>query len=105
MKLFICQESGGFMERKDCYYLGLDMVTSSLGWALTNLKYELLLCGCNICVFVNLKTFLSKKDLQHLYEFANYQKMYLVLMESCEREKIDGEKTFIIDKDECIIEI
>lgn len=72
---------------------------------MTNLKYELLLCGCNICVFVNLKTFLSKKDLQHLYEFANYQKMYLVLMKSYEREKIDGEKTFIIDEDECIIEI
>lgn len=63
------------------------------------------ICGCNICVFVNLKTFLSKKDLQHLYEFVNYQKIHLVLLESCEREKIEGEKTFIIDQDECIIEI
>lgn len=63
------------------------------------------ICRCSICVFVNLKSFLSKKDLQHLYEFANYQKMHLVLMESCERERIEGEKTFIIDQDECIIEI
>lgn len=30
------------MENKDSYYLGLDMGTSSLGWALTNLYYELL---------------------------------------------------------------
>lgn len=63
------------------------------------------ICGCNICVFVNLKSFLSKEDLQQLYEFANYQKIHLVLVESCEREKIEKEKTFIIDKDECIIEI
>lgn len=63
------------------------------------------ICRYNICVFVNLKTFLSAKELKDLYEFANYQKMHLVLLESCEREKVEGEKTFIIDKDECIIEI
>lgn len=42
MKCIICQERGTFMENKDSYYLGLDMGTSSLGWALTNSNYELL---------------------------------------------------------------
>lgn len=42
MKYVICQERRRGMGNIDNYYLGLDMGTSSLGWALTNLNYELL---------------------------------------------------------------
>lgn len=63
------------------------------------------ICGCNICVFLNLKSFLSREELKQLYDFVNYQKIYLVLLEACEGERIECEKTFIIDRDECIIEV
>ena len=63
------------------------------------------ICGCNICVFVHLKSYLNREELKQLYDFVNYQKIHLVLLEPSERERLEGEKIFIIDQDECIIEI
>lgn len=61
------------------------------------------LCRTDIYFFVNLKSFLCKAEIEKLYEFAFYQKIVLVLLESEQREKIYGEKSCILDKDKCII--
>lgn len=55
-------------------------------------------------VFVNLKNFLSKQDLEKLYNFINYNKFNMLLMENyINKNKIDCEKFLIIDDDMCII--
>ncbi len=63
------------------------------------------LCNIRVVVFVNLKTYLPADDIASLYEFAFYEKIHLILLENIQKNKIDGEKIFILDKDRCIIEM
>lgn len=63
------------------------------------------ICHINIFVFIGLKHYLTKEDIQQLYEFVFYEKIYLLLIESNQYETISNEKIFIIDKDLCIIDI
>ena len=57
----------------------------------------------NTIVFVNLKSYLDEEDLRALYNFANYKKIHLLLVESVERDLLETEKRLIIDKDLCQI--
>ena len=56
-----------------------------------------------ILFLVNIKSYLSKEEVLELYKMARYHKVHLVLLESIEREIIDFEQLFIIDKDLCLI--
>ena len=57
----------------------------------------------NIFVFLNLKLFLTKEELEALYYECFNRKVYLILIETIFQEKLPKEKVCIIDKDQCII--
>lgn len=61
-------------------------------------------CGINVFVTVNLKQYLTEKQLIELYKLSKYSKIQLVLIEfNMYNKKIEGEKIYILDKDDCII--
>lgn len=62
------------------------------------------LCGISLFCFVNLKSYLNKEEMMDLYKNAEYNKVRILLIESCESEIIDSEHVTIIDKDRCLIE-
>lgn len=57
----------------------------------------------DIIVFLNLKLFLSKEDLEKLYEECFQRKVCLILLEASFQERNLCERGCIIDKDNCII--
>lgn len=63
------------------------------------------LCGCQMFILLNFTMYLSREELKSLYEFAAYQKIYLLLIEYFMPQLINGEKGCIIDEDGCIINI
>lgn len=88
------------------YSFQIDTKANNLLESLTNyLRILNQLCHINIFCFVNLKTFLSDVEMMQLYEFAFYQKIYLILLENTQKNTLKGEKTCIVDTDQCIINI
>lgn len=69
------------------------------------MKLRKSLCSISYFIFVNLKNYLSEEDLVLLYEAANYEKIHLILLESSQRDIINGERTLIIDKDLCLVNL
>ena len=61
------------------------------------------ICNIDIYFFVNLKCFLSEKEIFDLYEFAFYEKLKIVLFESIQSKTMDDENVWILDQDLCII--
>lgn len=61
------------------------------------------LCGINVIILVNIKTFLDKEQLLELYKMACYNKINLLLIESEQRQMLENEKYYVIDKDNCLI--
>ena len=57
----------------------------------------------DIFVFLNLKLFLAKDELEVLYTECFNRKVCLILIEASLQEKMQYEKGCIIDKDKCII--
>ncbi len=57
----------------------------------------------DIIVFLNLKLFLAKEELEKLYEECFQRKVCLILLEASFQERMLCEKGCIIDKDSCII--
>lgn len=66
-------------------------------------KIHSLLCRTKLLVFVNLKMYLSENEIFALYETAFYYKIYLLLVESVQRNRLEGEQYHIIDADFCEI--
>lgn len=62
-------------------------------------------CNIHIILFVNLKLYLTKSELEELYKCAFYEKISLLLLENSLKEKIESESICILDKDLCIIEV
>lgn len=60
-------------------------------------------CKIELFFFVNLKAFLTAKEMQSLYKTANYKKIQLFLIETAEQEPLDGEKITVFDNDLCRI--
>ena len=58
-----------------------------------------------VFIFVNLKCFLSKDELEQLYLFASYGKHKLLLIEGVSSDTISSEKIRIIDVDLCEIDL
>ena len=63
------------------------------------------LCRVEVIVCVNLKSYLSEVELRQLYETVFYEKIALVLLENVQREKVEGERIGIMDRDRCIINL
>lgn len=59
-----------------------------------------------IFIFVNIASFLTKAELEYLYEQASYKKYHLLLLDvqnvNVNEKK---ERTIIVDKDYCVIEV
>lgn len=62
------------------------------------------LCSYKLFILLNFSLYLTTNELQELYKFASYQKVYLLLVEYIMPLKLVNEKGYIIDKDSCIIE-
>ena len=64
------------------------------------------LMGVRLFVFVHLLSYLSAYEMEKLYEYLQYQKIYSLLVESCQPENIDWySRVVIIDKDICEISL
>ena len=61
------------------------------------------LMGVRLICFVNIKSYLSEKQIRQLYQMVFYCKAHLLLIENYEKDKLEDEKIFIIDKDRCLI--
>jgi CRISPR-associated protein Csn2 len=63
---------------------------------------------CKILMFCNLKSYFSKIEMQEIYKYSKYKKMYLLLFESkCSEEIFQYEKKIIIDEnyDDFLIQV
>lgn len=60
-------------------------------------------CNVKLIVFINIKTFISNNNLIKLYEFWNYNKINVLLMEGNSNSLGELENTWIIDKDQCVL--
>mgnify|MGYP005781641945 CR=1 FL=1 len=56
-----------------------------------------------LVIFLNLKAFLDKEEMDNLIKICFYNKVTILLIESDERYSLDNEKMFIIDKDRCLV--
>jgi CRISPR type II-A-associated protein Csn2 len=57
-----------------------------------------------IFTIMNLKQYFDETEIQGLYEFTFYEKIYLLVLESKYTECSKNEKCLIMDRDLCIIE-
>lgn len=56
-----------------------------------------------IFIFLNLKSFLTDREIGELYQECFYQKVHLILIEAFFHERREEEKICIVDKDLCVI--
>ncbi len=63
------------------------------------------ICDVTVIFTVNLKLYLSETEMNQLCEFAIYEKVYLVDIGNVNQYSLQKEKTWIIDKDRCIIDL
>lgn len=56
-------------------------------------------------IALNLKQFFSEEDLHQLYEFVEYEKVHLFILEGYHSKPLPKERSWIVDKDLCIIEL
>lgn len=54
-------------------------------------------------VFVNLKTYLTAKEIEAFYRDLFYKKICVLLLENQESEPLECEKTYVIDQDLCLV--
>lgn len=58
-----------------------------------------------LLVLVNIKDFLNEEKMSELYKCVTYYKVNLLLIEAVQRNIIEEERIFIIDRDKCLIQI
>lgn len=62
------------------------------------------ICNIHVIWILNVKQFLTVEEVQQLYEFCFYEKIYLINLEGQKNYNLEQEKCVIIDKDLCIID-
>lgn len=88
-----------------CYDVKLEIAGESFLDKIVNyMKILHQLCGKELVVFLNLKQYLSKKEMQLLYQFAFYEKIYVMIIEGSASALGENEIGLIYDPDLCIIE-
>lgn len=63
------------------------------------------ICNINVVFILNVKQFLTIEEVQQLYEFCFYEKIYIINLEGQKNYNLEQEKCVIIDKDLCIIDV
>lgn len=86
-----------FQVRIDEDYITLQEKLTSL------LRVSAELLNLKLLIFVNLKAYLTEKELYELYHMAGYLKINLLMIESHEGCVLPQEKYYIVDKDRCLI--
>lgn len=69
------------------------------------IKIAGLLCNIKVVVFINLKAYLDELQLIELYKVAFYYKINMCLIEDSQKNQLDSEKHYILDEDDCLIEL
>ncbi|MCH5272785.1 MAG: type II-A CRISPR-associated protein Csn2 [Lachnospiraceae bacterium] len=69
------------------------------------IKVLSMLCNLKLLVLVNIKSYLSNEQLSELYKTAFYYKINVLLIESTQKERLEGEKQYILDHSDCLIEL
>ena len=63
------------------------------------------ICGIRVVWMLNLKQFFSQEQIQQLYEFCFYEKIYLINLEGQKNYLLEQETGIIVDKDLCLIDL
>lgn len=88
------------------YNIQMDTNSESLLEEIINyIKAMHRICEIDKYVFIDLKSYLMEDELQELYEFCFYEKVYLIIIESIHTQQYKSEKCWIIDKDLCTIDL
>lgn len=77
--------------------------TTLLEKVLNYIQLEKLLCNTKLIIFMNLRSYFSDDQIIEVYKTANYNKIYILLIETQKRCCIKGERYCIIDSDKCLI--
>lgn len=64
-----------------------------------------MLCAIRVVILVNIKSYLDEDQLKELYQQAFYYKIYILAIESSQREILEWEKHYILDRMDCLIEL
>lgn len=65
-----------------------------------------MLLGVRCFVFINLLSFLTEYEVEKLYEYAQYNKIHILLLESRQPDKLENfTEIIVVDKDACVIEL
>ncbi|MBR4731837.1 MAG: type II-A CRISPR-associated protein Csn2 [Lachnospiraceae bacterium] len=89
-----------------CYGVEIERDQASLIEKIADyLRAMHLVCRIDLFVFVNLRQYLLDDELKHLYEFAAYEKIHILLIEGCYPKTIFNESIWIYDRDLCMIHI
>ncbi|MBO4980283.1 MAG: type II-A CRISPR-associated protein Csn2 [Lachnospiraceae bacterium] len=68
------------------------------------IKVLSLLSNIKMLILVSIKDYFDKEQLLELYKMAFYYKVNLLLVEAVQRDRLEGEKNYILDQDNCLIE-
>lgn len=63
------------------------------------------ICGVNILITMNIKSFISSHEMKLIYEALTYEKIFMIDFENQQKPLEINEKGWIIDRDCCIIEM
>lgn len=68
-------------------------------------KMSHVVCNINLFIFVNLKSYITEEQYQLLYDTLKYEEVYILNICNSHEFSNTNEKSYIIDKDLCIIEM
>lgn len=69
------------------------------------IQLESKICNISTYVVINIKDYFSDEELKEFYKFLFYNKINLIVIESHQSILYPDEKNWIIDQDNCIIEV
>ena len=88
-----------------CFKIQFEEETDFLERIVSYIRMLHQVCGISVMIFVGLKMYLTKEQLEMLYQTLVYEKIYFIDIENKFLSKIKSEKNFILDQDLCIIEV
>lgn len=63
------------------------------------------ICGIGLFIFVSLKSYFTEGQLEEIYKDLMYEKVYILDIENVQKNILSCEKTILLDRDCCIIEM